>query len=115
MAGLGVQVIDGGVSVDPDFLVERAVAGGADLIAVSTYNGVARSYTEKVLASVAARGLRLPVIVGGRLNEVPTDSNSDLPVEVTRELRALGAVPCAELNDVIDVLLGLSKPEAGIA
>jgi len=115
LTGLGVTVIDGGVSVDPDVLVARALAGGADMIAVSTYNGVARSYTEKVLASVAARGLQLPVVVGGRLNEVPTDSNSDLPVEVTRELRALGAVPCADLDDVIDVLLSLSKPEAGIA
>jgi len=109
LAGLGVQIVDGGVSVDPDILVDRAVRGGADLIAVSTYNGVARSYTETVLASAAARGLRLPVIVGGRLNEVPKETNSDLPVDVTHDLKELGAIPCNGLDDVVSVLSSLAE------
>ncbi len=113
LTGLGVAVIDGGVSVDPDILVDRAVRGGADLIAVSTYNGVARSYSEKVLASAASRGLRLPVVVGGRLNEVPKETNSDLPVDVTRELRDLGAIPCDGLDDVVSVLSALAEKTEG--
>ncbi len=112
LAGLGIQLIDGGVSVDPDVLVDRAQAGGADLVAVSTYNGVARSYTEHLLNVIAERGLSLPVIVGGRLNEVPRDTNSDLPVDVTRELRELGAFPCGDLDDVIAVLADLTGPNA---
>ncbi|WP_425406310.1 cobalamin-dependent protein [Hwanghaeella sp.] len=109
LTGLGVEIVDGGVSVDPDVLVDRALAGKADLIAVSTYNGVARSYTEQVLKTAKARGAALPVIVGGRLNEIRKDSNSDLPVDVTRELVDMGAVPCNGLDDVIDVLKTLTE------
>jgi methylmalonyl-CoA mutase cobalamin-binding subunit len=107
LKGLGVEVIDGGVSVDPDVLVDRALAAGADLIAVSTYNGVAHSYTEMVLIAIKERDSTLPVAVGGRLNEIPTDSNSDLPVDVTDELRVMGAIPCATLDDMQIALGGL--------
>lgn len=108
-SGLGVEVIDGGVSVDPAVLVDRAQAAGADLIAISTYNGVARRYTEQVLAVLSERNLALPVLVGGRLNEIPTDSNSDLPVDVTSELREMGAVPCGDLNQLAAVLTAFPK------
>ena len=59
LSGLGVMVIDGGVSSDPEILVRRAAEGGADVIAISTYNGVALRYT---------RGARL---AGGRRSRDP--------------------------------------------
>src|SRR5690606_37591520 len=89
LGGLGVTVIDGGVSSDPEILVRRAAEGGADVIAISTYNGVALRYTREVLDCLAAAGLAIPVCVGGRLNQIPEDSNSGLPVDVTEEIRAL--------------------------
>lgn len=102
--GLGVDLVDGGVSVDPEVLVDRALAGGADVIAVSTYNGIARRYAEAVLAALAQRGVSLPVLVGGKLNEVPTDTNSGLPVDVTAEIAGLGAQPCADLDAMLAAL-----------
>lgn len=104
LAGLGAVLTDAGVAVDPETLVERAVETGADAIAISTYNGVALSYTRAVLAAMKARGLALPVMVGGRLNEVPTESNSGLPVDVTEDIRALGCRPCASLDDMLVAL-----------
>jgi methylmalonyl-CoA mutase cobalamin-binding subunit len=98
LSGLGVQVVDGGVSVEPELLVGRALAAGADALAISTYNGVARRYVRAVLAALAARDAHLPVLVGGKLNEVPADSNTGLPVDVTAEIAAMGAVPCADLD-----------------
>jgi hypothetical protein len=36
----------------------------------------------------------MPVLIGGRLNEIPEDSNSGLPVDVKADIEALGALPC---------------------
>jgi methylmalonyl-CoA mutase cobalamin-binding subunit len=102
--GLGFQVVDAGVAVDPETLVERAVAGGADAIAISTYNGVALSHARSVMAAMKDQGVSTPVLVGGRLNEVPKDSNSSLPVDVTGDIAELGCVPCADLDQMLAAL-----------
>ncbi|MCE2563322.1 cobalamin-dependent protein [Komagataeibacter sp. FNDCF1] len=114
LAGLGARIVDGGVSVDPDDLVARAAAGGADVIAVSTYNGVALRYCRDVHAAMAARGMRATLLMGGRLNEIPADSNSGLPVDVTAEIAETGAVACTGLDEltgaIADVLSRASVP-----
>lgn len=107
LAGLGLDAIDGGTSVDPTDLVGRAVLGGADVVAVSTYNGIALRYTRDVRDALAAAGANLPLCIGGRLNQVPDDSNSGLPVDVTRDIEGLGATPCATPEALIAVLDGL--------
>lgn len=108
LSGLGVRIVDGGVSVDPENLVACAVAGRADIIAVSTYNGVALRYCREVQAAMDACGLKAGLLMGGRLNEIPSDSNSGLPVDVTGEITATGAVACVGLDDmtaaIMDVL-----------
>ncbi len=101
---LGVQVVDAGVSVDADDLVDAALSAGADIIAISTYNGVGLAFTRAVLADLERREVRLPVIIGGKLNAVPDQSNTDLPVDVSDDIRRLGAVPCADLDAMLPVL-----------
>jgi methylmalonyl-CoA mutase cobalamin-binding subunit len=109
LKGLGVAALDGGVSTDPDDLARRARATGADLIALSTYNGVALSYFEELKAELARQELEIPVLLGGRLNQVPAQSNTSLPVEVTMELAAAGAVVCHEVEDAVATLLALAE------
>lgn len=111
LAGLGVQALDGGVSVDPEVLVARALEMEADALAISTYNGVARRYVTAVLAALHERGAALPVLVGGKLNEVPADSNTGLPVDVSGEIAQLGALPCAGLDDMRAALERLAERE----
>ena len=106
LEGLGFQVVDAGVAVDPEALVQRAVAAGADAIAISTYNGVAFSYARSVMAAMKDLRVSTPVLVGGRLNEVPKESNSGLPVDVTREIAGLGCIPCADLDQMLAALRG---------
>jgi hypothetical protein len=106
------MVVDGGVSSDPEILVRRAAEGGADVIAISTYNGVALRYTREVLDCLATAGLAIPVCVGGRLNQIPEDSNSGLPVDVTAEIRALGAEPCATLDALTSILMAVAGHRA---
>jgi methylmalonyl-CoA mutase cobalamin-binding subunit len=98
LGGLGVRIVDAGAAVDPSALVARALAERADAIALSTYNGVAAQYTADLMTELNRRRATLPVLVGGRLNEVRDGSNTDLPVDVTGTLVALGAIPCADLD-----------------
>jgi hypothetical protein len=51
----------------------------------------------------------MPVLVGGKLNEVPADSNTGLPVDVSAEIAALGALPCAGLDDMLATLQALAE------
>ena len=104
---LGLDVIDGGTSVDPADLVSAALRGGADAVAVSTYNGIALRYAREVTTALAQAGASMPVCIGGRLNQIPEDSNSGLPVDVTREIGALGATPCATPEALVVVLDGI--------
>lgn len=109
-AGLGVEAINGGTSVDAVVLVEAAISGGADLIAVSTYNGIALRYALEVQAALKARNVDIPVCIGGRLNQIPEDSNSGLPVDVSAEIEALGITTCATPEDLAQLLARMSLP-----
>lgn len=108
LGGLGVRMIDAGVSTDPDVLADKALAGGADFIALSTYNGVALDYLRRLHGEMEARGLHLPVFIGGKLNQIPDDSNTSLPVDVSAELEAAGAVACGQIGDMLDHLARLA-------
>lgn len=102
---LGIEVVDGGVSVDVDELVGIIKVSGAQFLAVSTYNGIALDYAEKLKAALAEEKLEIPVLIGGRLNQIPETSNTSLPVEVNAELNALGFHCCTDVSDAVAVLI----------
>jgi methylmalonyl-CoA mutase cobalamin-binding subunit len=107
-AGLGVAVLDGGVSCDPDDLAEMAWQSGADIIALSTYNGIALEFMAALNRELECRSLATPVLIGGRLNQIPDGSNTSLPVDVGDELAALGAIVCREVEDALPALVDLA-------
>lgn len=105
----GATLIDGGTSAEPAALAKIALEAGADAIALSTYNGIALNYynaLRKVL------GKQIPVLIGGRLNQVPDASNSSLPVDVGDQLAAAGALVCLEIEDAVPALLKSLKENA---
>ena len=104
-ASVGIGAIDGGVSSDPDALAAAARSTGADAIAISTYNGIALDYVMALKAELKAHDLDIPLLVGGRLNQVPKGSNTSLPVDVTAELQAAGAIVCSQVEEAIPALL----------
>lgn len=106
LAALDAELIDGGVSTDPDALAEAA--RGADAVLLSTYNGVALDYLQRLKAELGARGIDAPVFVGGKLNQIPTDSNSGLPVDVSGELTQEGAVVCRSIEDLYAPLTAIA-------
>lgn len=98
---IGVRVVDGGVSVDPDDLARAALDAGADIVAVSTYNGVAASFASDLLGNLSASENPPLLLVGGRLNEIADGSNTSLPRNVEQDLAVSGAVPCSGLSDAL--------------
>ena len=108
---LGVAVVDGGVAVDPDDLAADAQASRCDLVCISTYNGVALRFVDAVLSELRTRGLATPVLVGGRLNQIPDASNTSLPVDVSDRVAERGAIVCRDVADLAPHLLGLAVPD----
>ncbi|MDF1749238.1 MAG: cobalamin-dependent protein [Alphaproteobacteria bacterium] len=108
---LGIEALDGGVSTDPDELAK--VARDCDAIFLSTYNGVALSFLKALKAELAALDLDIPVFVGGKLNEVPADSNTNLPVDVSGEMEAEGAFVCRSVEDLYGPLATLAASVEG--
>ena len=107
LGGLDVDVVDGGVSVDPKSLAEAARDGEADFIALSTYNGIALSYLNALRAEMEGIGLDIPVFVGGRLNQIPEGSNTSLPVDVSGKLAESGAEVCHDVHEMLDRLVAM--------
>ncbi len=103
-SGAEIELVDGGVSNDPDKIVEIACRKEVNAIAVSTYNGVALSFTKALLSAMRDNELDIPVLIGGRLNQIPENSNTSLPVDVTRQLQGLGVYPCEDLNAAVHAL-----------
>jgi len=98
---LGITLVDGGVSVDPDDLVQTAQDEGADLIALSTYNGIALDYVVRLRAEIRNANVTVPVYVGGRLNQIRGEDAGVLPVDVRPELEEAGAIVCESPTDLI--------------
>lgn len=113
----GFVVIDGGVSSDPDHIVALVKQNAADAIALSTYNGVALRYSKTLLQKLEEAGLDVPVLIGGRLNEIPEGTNTSLPVDVTDQLTEIGVIACTNLEaaaEALENVLARSIPDRGL-
>ncbi len=104
LSELGVTIIDGGISTDADTLAALAHRQGGDVIAISTYNGVALSFAKALEVELNKYDVRIPVIFGGRLNQIPDTSNTSLPVDVVSDIVSTGAFTCGNLEDAIPLL-----------
>ena len=107
LIGLGIDIVDGGISVDPDDLAEIVEYSQADAVALSTYNGIALAYYGQLKDELEERGICLPVMIGGQLNQIPKDTDTSLPEDVSPELKRLGAIPCRSVQDMMPCLLEL--------
>src|SRR5262249_48627261 len=107
---LEVEIIDGGISTDPNDLVDQAVATGADFIALSSYNGVALQFFTQLKGELDARNCSLPVFIGGKLNRIPDGSNTSLPVDISAELASAGATVCKSVDSMVAALGEIAGP-----
>jgi hypothetical protein len=112
LKGLGVEIVDGGTSIDPNDLAARVKAEKVDIIALSSYNGVALGFVSELKQEMARLGVDTTVFVGGKLNGVPDGSNTSLPVDVSGEIAATGAIVCPDVAVMLDRLAAMAKDRA---
>ena len=111
LRSIGAETLDGGVSVDADVLAASAHDAGAEAIMVSTYNGIALDYFRRLKSALGGCGGDLPVLIGGRINQIPQGSNTSMPVDVTAELEAEGAIVCQSIENAVPALLAIREDE----
>ena len=69
-----------------------------DVIALSTYNGMALSLGHQLIDELRQRHVTSQVFLGGRLNE---DIDGVNAVDVTQQLNAIGINACRSLEEMI--------------
>ena len=99
----GACVINLGAEKDPDEIINRAKIEDLDAILISTHNGNALQYAQCLKAELDKANLKIPVIMGGRLNQKV--EHEPLPVDVSRDLKALGFIPCSQLDQPLHRLI----------
>jgi methylmalonyl-CoA mutase cobalamin-binding domain/chain len=113
LKGLGVEIIDGGISTDPNDLARQAQTSAADFIALSSYNGIALQFVTELRRELGERDAGLPVFIGGKLNRVPDGTNTSLPVDISNEIAAAGAIVCTAVDGMIRELLQVARNRSG--
>jgi methylmalonyl-CoA mutase cobalamin-binding domain/chain len=98
---LGAEVVLLPADSLPDTVASAAVAEDAATVIVSTYNGTALTHGRNLMAVLTARDYDGAVIMGGILNE---DRGDDLPIDVTDQLKTLGILCPARLNDLAPLI-----------
>ncbi|HTW21557.1 MAG TPA: cobalamin-dependent protein [Mycobacteriales bacterium] len=103
---LGCDVHNLGTSVDNGRIAAAVAESAADVVALSTYNGMALSLGRDLIDRLVERGLHPTVYIGGRLTEdLPNQKSAD----VTAPLAAAGAVPCASITAMVESLSELDR------
>ena len=84
----GATVFDLGSNVPTKEIFDTLIETESKYVVISTFNGIALSYAKEVVEGLKKQNLRASLIMGGLLNEC--QDGSDLPVDVTKELKEMG-------------------------
>jgi methylmalonyl-CoA mutase C-terminal domain/subunit len=100
----GMEVIYTGLRTTPEAIVATALAESVDVIGLSVLSGAHEPIAEKVLRLLRARGLDVPVVMGGVI-----------PPADRERLRALGVAAVygqeASLAEVVEGVRALATQE----
>ncbi len=84
----GADVVNLGPEQNAADVAEGAAAHGVEAILLSTHNGMALEYAQRLQSELSRRGVDAPVLMGGVLNQKLADR--PLPADVTLDLKRLG-------------------------
>jgi methylmalonyl-CoA mutase cobalamin-binding subunit len=103
----GAEVIYLGAEQNPIDVAKAVQEYEAEVILISTHNGMALEYAQRLQMELHRFHLKTPVLMGGVLNQkVP---NHPLPVDVTKDLNQLGIHTNAHLENGWQLLLSDSR------
>jgi len=100
---LGIGVIDAGTSVEAAKVAKFCAEKGANIIVISTYNGMALRYGQQLLSELKRRNCNAQIFMGGRLIE--DQGPNKLAVNVEEDLKRIGIYPCKSINEMLNKLL----------
>ncbi|UCE43299.1 MAG: cobalamin-dependent protein [Candidatus Aminicenantes bacterium] len=103
----GAEMINLGAEKNPDDVAAEAKASQADAILISTHNGMALDYAKSLRQELMKRVLRIPVYMGGVLNQKLEDRM--LPLDVSDDLKSLGFHACRRLKTGLHKMLELKN------
>lgn len=99
----GANVFDLGTTVSVAEIADTLIETGSNVVAISTFNGIAYSFGKDLLESFKKANLKgVHVLMGGRLNE--TVDGSDLPVDVSDILREMGINTDNNVETIVDII-----------
>ena len=84
----GCVIVNIGAERNPDEVVLAGVRSGAEIIFISTHNGMALEYARNVLDEMEEQNVSIPVCMGGVLNQ--NTQEGTVPVDVSSNLEELG-------------------------
>ncbi len=103
LAAAGTEVIDFGINRDPEDIVKAVIETAADAVVITTHNGVARSFGQRLMGELRNAGVgSVPVFMGGVLNE--DVDGSEIPIDVSADLNANGIETPGTIDRLIDAL-----------
>jgi len=103
LSAVGAEVIDFGINRDPEDIVKAVIETDADAVVISTHNGVARSFGQRLMGELAAAGAGgVAVFMGGVLNE--DVDGSEIPIDVSADLNASGIGTPGTIDRLVDAL-----------
>jgi methylmalonyl-CoA mutase cobalamin-binding domain/chain len=104
LAAVGTEVIDFGINRDPEDIVKAVIETDADAVVISTHNGVARSFGQRLVEGLGSAGAGgTPIFMGGVLNE--DVEGSEVPIDVRADLNANGIETPGSIDRLVDALV----------
>jgi methylmalonyl-CoA mutase cobalamin-binding subunit len=104
---MGFTTVLAGSEMNPARIARAAQESKAKAVIVASYNGNALEIAKDLSSELLAAGLKLPVFMGGRLNQA--DPNHPLPLNVENEIGALGIRACSSIPDCLRLIDDLAS------
>ncbi len=103
LSSAGAKITNLGAEMNPDQIAKAAESREAQTILISTHNGMALEYANRLKAELDKQKGDISVVMGGVLNQKTDDTA--LPVDVTIDLKELGFYPVPKLGAGFQKLL----------
>jgi len=90
------MIVNIGAERNPDEVVLAGVHSDAEIIFISTHNGMALEYARNVLDEMEEQNVSIPICMGGVLNQ--NTEEGTLPIDVSSDLERLGIGTVSDLT-----------------
>ena len=97
---LGAYVVDGGVGLDPENVVDLIEKHAASHAAISIHNGQCVDYAKRLVELRKKRNLDVAFFLGGKLNTIEDGTSG--PIDAGDILKRLGVIPCKNINKLVN-------------